>query len=112
MTSLREWIEEQGGIDKVLEAVSQRNQMAAHAPKHQTFEELCGIEPRLRVLFKGISEVMARRDGFWKNWSHVKMQMCKLVGSDSGNPLLSSSADYDIAYRALYDEAERVAPED
>lgn len=72
-----------------------------------TFDEICRIEPRMRKLMDSIPARMHVDNGFWRNWSNIKLEMMRLVGFESDNLELGSCGDYDTAYRALFKEANR-----
>ncbi len=74
--------------------------------KH-TFDDICRIEPQVRMLMESVPERMNVDDGFWRKWSGIKMRMTELVGFNSPHDELTSCGDYNTAYQELLAEANR-----
>ena len=68
------------------------------------FEELCRIEPRLKTLLARVPLIMSEGE-FWPRWIVVKRHMSAFVGWSAENGELTSSADYETAYAALFRHA-------
>ena len=74
-----------------------------------TFDQLCEIEPRLRLLEMEAKSIQAGDDfcanEVWYESGGIKSQLRKLVGNegcDSQDPILRSSEAYSLVYQYLW----------
>lgn len=75
------------------------------------FQQLCQIEPELRVLWEKSRAIRddPDRESFcanrhWYRRGGLKSELLVLVGWDARNPRLRGSDNYDVAYYEVYDQ--------
>jgi hypothetical protein len=107
ITSTRDIIEQAGGIDAIVDQINRER--STRQPAHATFDEIAGIEPRLKALFDEVPSIMQGDGEPWWLWSKIKTRMSRLVGWEAENRALSG--DYDLVFRTLFAEAERCNPD-
>jgi hypothetical protein len=80
------------------------------------FAGICRIEPRIQTILRSLpsraKQYRSKGHDFWWLWLHVKRELSLLVGWDAAKPQLISSHCYDIVYSALFNELNKLWPEE